>query len=121
LFEDVIVNLVVSGERPSMRARGFGTRGGAACLENDDGLFLRNAGGDLGKGAAVLQVLEVLRDDLSVVVLFEKVRRSSSSMSDLLPRPTIAETPIFAERLKPMMAMPMPPDCEERAAWPFTS
>ena len=49
----------------------------------------------------------------------KKVSRSSSSMSDLLPRPTMAETPILAEREKPMIAMPMPPDCDERAAWPL--
>ena len=51
----------------------------------------------------------------------KKVSKSSSSMSDLLPRPTIAETPILAEREKPMIAMPMPPDCEDSAAWPLTS
>ena len=34
-------------------------------------------------------------------------------MSDLLPRPTIADTPIFGEREKPMIAMPMPPDCDK--------
>ena len=39
-------------------------------------------------------------------------------MSDLLPKPTIAETPIFAEREKPMIAMPMPPDCDDSAADP---
>ena len=42
-------------------------------------------------------------------------------MSDLLPRPTIADTPIFAERENPMIAMPMPPDCDDSAAWPLTS
>ena len=42
-------------------------------------------------------------------------------MSDLLPRPTMAETPILAEREKPMIAMPMPPDCDDSAAWPLTS
>ena len=42
-------------------------------------------------------------------------------MSDLLPSPTIADTPIFAEREKPMIAMPMPPDWEESAAAPLTS
>src|SRR5258708_10729880 len=47
--------------------------------------------------------------------------RSSSSLSDLLPRPTIAETPILAEREKPMIAMPMPPACDDSAAWPLTS
>ena len=41
-------------------------------------------------------------------------------MSDLLPRPTIAETPILAERENPMIAMPMPPDCDESAACPLT-
>ncbi len=51
----------------------------------------------------------------------KKISRSSSSMSDLLPRPTIAETPIFAEREKPMIAMPMPPDCDDSAVEPFTS
>ncbi|MNY29521.1 hypothetical protein D3C86_1635670 [compost metagenome] len=51
----------------------------------------------------------------------KKVSRSSSSISDLLPRPTIADTPILAEREKPMMAMPMPPDCDDSAALPFTS
>ena len=33
----------------------------------------------------------------------------------------MAETPILAERLKPMIAMPMPPDWLLSAAWPFTS
>ena len=33
----------------------------------------------------------------------------------------MAETPILAERLKPMMAMPMPPDCEDSAVLPLTS
>ena len=33
----------------------------------------------------------------------------------------MAETPIFAEREKPMMAMPMPPDCDDSAAEPLTS
>src|SRR5581483_1380011 len=51
----------------------------------------------------------------------KKASRSSSSISDLLPRPTMAETPIFADREKPMIAMPMPPDCDDNAAWPFTS
>ena len=51
----------------------------------------------------------------------KNVNRSSSSMSDLLPRPTIAETPILAEREKPMIAMPMPPDCDDSAAPPLTS
>ena len=51
----------------------------------------------------------------------KKISRSSSSMSDLLPRPTIAETPIFAEREKPMIAMPMPPDCDDSATEPLTS
>ena len=46
----------------------------------------------------------------------KNVSKSSSSMSDLLPKPTIADTPILAEREKPMMAMPMPPDCEDSAA-----
>ncbi len=51
----------------------------------------------------------------------KNVSRSSSSMSDLLPRPTIADTPILAEREKPMIAMPMPPDCDDSAALPLTS
>ena len=51
----------------------------------------------------------------------KNVSKSSSSMSDLLPSPTMADTPILAEREKPMMAMPMPPDCEDSAAWPLTS
>ena len=42
-------------------------------------------------------------------------------MSDLLPRPTIADTPILAEREKPMIAMPMPPDCDDSAVEPLTS
>ena len=33
----------------------------------------------------------------------------------------MAETPILAERLKPIIAMPMPPDCDESATWPRTS
>ena len=55
-----------------MRAGGLGARGGAARLEDNDRLFLRDARGDLGESAAVLQVLEVLRDDLRVVVLLEE-------------------------------------------------
>ena len=50
----------------------------------------------------------------------KNVSRSSSSMSALLPRPTIAETPIFAERLKPTIAMPTPPLWEERATLPLS-
>lgn len=49
------------------------------------------------------------------------VSRSSSSRSDLLPSPTIAETPVFVVRAKPRIAMPMPPDCEVSATPPFTS
>ena len=33
----------------------------------------------------------------------------------------MAETPILAEREKPMIAMPMPPDCDDSAAEPLTS
>ena len=33
----------------------------------------------------------------------------------------MAETPIFAERENPMMAIPMPPDCDDSAALPLTS
>ena len=33
----------------------------------------------------------------------------------------MADTPIFAEREKPMIAMPMPPDCEDSAVLPLTS
>ena len=51
----------------------------------------------------------------------KKVSKSSSSISDLLPKPTMADTPIFAEREKPMIAMPMPPDCEDNAAPPLMS
>ena len=51
----------------------------------------------------------------------KKVSRSSSSRSALLPSPTIADTPIFVERLKPRMAMPMPPLCEVSATPPLTS
>ena len=42
-------------------------------------------------------------------------------MSALLPRPTIAETPSLVERLKPRIAMPMPPLCDDSATLPFTS
>ncbi len=41
-------------------------------------------------------------------------------MSDLLPRPTIADTPILAERLKPTIAIPTPPLCEDSATLPLT-
>lgn len=50
-----------------------------------------------------------------------QVSRSSSSMSDLLPSPTMADTPVFVERAKPRIAMPIPPDCEVSATPPFTS
>ena len=33
----------------------------------------------------------------------------------------MAETPILAEREKPSMAVPIPPDCDDSAALPFTS
>ncbi|MGY5118681.1 hypothetical protein ACWC2H_22890, partial [Streptomyces sp. 900105755] len=32
--------------------------------------------------------------------------------ADLLPRPTIADTPVLVVRAKPRIAMPMPPDWE---------
>ncbi|CAM5672947.1 hypothetical protein SVIOM342S_01361 [Streptomyces violaceorubidus] len=50
-----------------------------------------------------------------------QVSRSSSSRSDLLPRPTMADTPVFVVRAKPRMAIPMPPDCEVSATPPLTS
>ena len=51
----------------------------------------------------------------------KNVSRSSSSMSALLPRPTIADTPSLVERLKPRIPMPMPPLCDASATGPFTS
>ena len=42
-------------------------------------------------------------------------------MSALLPTPTIEDTPIFADRLKPRIAIPIPPLCEESATPPWTS
>ncbi len=50
-----------------------------------------------------------------------QISRSSSSRSDLLPRPTIADTPVLVVRAKPRMAIPMPPDCDVRATPPLTS
>jgi hypothetical protein len=50
-----------------------------------------------------------------------QVSRSSSSRSDLLPSPTIADTPVFVVRANPRIAIPMPPDCEVSATPPFTS
>ena len=55
-----------------MRARGASAQRGAARLEHDDGFLFRDALGDLGECPAVLQVLEMLRDDRRVVVLLEE-------------------------------------------------
>ena len=122
LLEDVLVDLVIAGQRAGVGAGGERTGAGAAGFQHDDGLLLGDAGGDLGEAAAVFQVLAVLGDDVGRVVLLEERRAGRPlSMSLLLPRPTMAETPILALRLKPMMAMPMPPDWLLRAAWPLTS
>ncbi|MGC0373609.1 hypothetical protein RKD28_001125 [Streptomyces sp. SAI-229] len=50
-----------------------------------------------------------------------QVSRSSSSRSDLLPSPTIADTPVFVVRANPRMAIPMPPDWLVSATPPLTS
>ena len=42
-------------------------------------------------------------------------------MSALFPTPTIEDTPIFAERLNPRIAIPIPPLCDDRATPPLTS
>ena len=72
LLQHVLVDLVVAGERAGVRRGRLGAGRGAAGLEHDHRLLLRDALGDLGEGAAVLQVLAVLRDDLGVVVLLEE-------------------------------------------------
>ena len=55
-----------------MRTRGLGAGRGAAGLQHHDRLLLRDAFCHFGEGAAVLQVLAMLRDDLGVVVLLEE-------------------------------------------------
>ena len=72
LSEHVVVDLVVAGERAGVRARRPCPHGGAAGLQHHDRLFLRDPAGDLGERPPVLQILQVLADDLSVVVLLEE-------------------------------------------------
>jgi hypothetical protein len=81
-----------------VRRGGLGAQGRASGLEHDDRLLLRHALGHFGKRAAVLQVLAVLRDDVRVVVLLEERQQIVLVDVGLVPRPTMAETPIFAER-----------------------
>ena len=104
-----------------MQACGARTHAGTAGLEHDHRLFLRHAFCDFGKGASVLQILAVLRDDRRVVVLLEECQQIVFVDVRFVASPTIAETPILAERENPMIAMPMPPDCDDSAAWPLTS
>ena len=65
LAEHVVVDLVVAGQRAGVRAGRCRARRRPAGLEHDHRLLLRDALGDLGEGAAVLQVLAVLGDDLA--------------------------------------------------------
>src|SRR5216683_1295550 len=55
-----------------MRTRGLGAGRCTARFQHHDRLFLRHAPCDFRKGAAVFQVLAMLRDDLGVVVLLEE-------------------------------------------------
>ena len=72
LLEHVLVDLVVAGQRAGMRAGRPRPHGGAAGLEHDDRLLLRDAFGHFGKRASVLQVFAMLGNDLRVVVLLEE-------------------------------------------------
>ena len=73
------------------------------------GFFFGYALGDFGKRTAVFQVFAVLRND----GVLSSARRMSSAHPHryriCYPRPTIADTPILADREKPMIAMPITP------------
>src|SRR5208282_4901090 len=72
LAQHVVVYFVVAGQRRRVRARGPRAERGAARLEHDHRLGFRYPARDLGKGAAILEVLDVHRDDLGVVILLEE-------------------------------------------------
>ena len=72
LAQHVLVDLVVAGQGPGVRTGGAGAGLGAAGFEHDHRLLLRDAPCRLGEGAAVLEILAVLGDDLGVVVLLEE-------------------------------------------------
>ena len=58
-----------------MGARGPRAHAGASRLEHDHRFLFRDPFRDFGEGAAVLQVLEVLADDLGVVILLEECQQ----------------------------------------------
>ncbi len=72
LVEDVLVDLVVSGQRPGVGTGGTGAEAGAAGLQDHHRLLPGDALRGFGEGAAVLQVLAMLGDDLGVLVLLEE-------------------------------------------------
>src|SRR6266568_2087640 len=49
LVENVLIDLVVAGQRAGVRARRLGARRGASGLQHHDRLFHRHSLGDLGK------------------------------------------------------------------------
>ncbi len=85
------------------------------------GFFLRHPFGDFRERAAVFQILAMLRDDLGVVVLFEEGQEIVLVDIGLVAETDDRRDAILAEREKPMIAMPMPPDCDDSAAEPLTS
>ena len=91
----------------------------ASGLQHHDRLLLRHPFGDFGKARQILQILAVLRDDLGGIICS---RRWQIVLVDigLVAETDDGETPILAER-EPMIAMPMPPDCDDSAAEPLTS
>jgi len=85
------------------------------------GFFLDTRLATSAERTAIFQVLAMLRNDGGVVVLLEECQQIILIDVRFIARPTMADTPILAERENPMIAMPMPPDCEDSAAWPLTS
>jgi len=81
------------GERTRVRTGGARAQARAASLQHHDRFLLRHPLRDLGERPAILQVLAVLAMICVLSSCSKNVSRSSSSISDLLPRPTIAETP----------------------------
>src|SRR3546814_9177916 len=59
LAQHVVVDLVVAGQRAGVRGGGACAERGTSGLQRDHRLLLRDPLGDLGEGAAVLQVLHV--------------------------------------------------------------
>src|SRR5882724_11053864 len=116
LLEHILVDLIVAASAPVCELAARAPKLVRPAFKTTMGFFLETRFATSAKERPSFRSSQCC----AMIVVFsscsKKVSKSSSSMSALLPSPTMAETPILAERENPMIAMPMPPDWEDSAA-----